>query len=106
MSTELIFTTGHDPASGALVLGAAGEIDMSNASAFAAALERARHDADSFVLDLTGVEYLDSAGLAALFPHVDHVRLVAGPTLGPLLTIAGLADVTTIRDADPPADDR
>jgi anti-sigma B factor antagonist len=97
MSTELTFTTGHDP-SGCLVLGAVGEIDMSNAAAFAAALEEARRDGDRFVLDLTGVEYLDSAGLAVLFPHVDHVRLVAGPLLGPLLTIAGLADVTTIRE--------
>ena len=97
MSTELTFTTGRDPASGTLVLGAAGEIDMSNAAAFAAALDEARHGADSFVLDLTEVEYLDSAGLAALFPHVDHVRLVVGPILGPLLTVAGLADVTTIR---------
>ena len=97
MSTELTFTTGHDP-SGCRVLGAAGEIDMSNAAAFAAALDDACRDGDRLVLDLTGVEYLDSAGLAVLFPHVDHVRLVAGPLLGPLLTIAGLADVTTIRD--------
>jgi anti-anti-sigma factor len=97
MSTELTFTTGRDP-SGRLVLGAAGEIDMSNAAEFAAALEKARNEADTFVLDLTAVEYLDSAGLAALFPHVDHVHLVAGPILGPLLTVAGLADVTTVRD--------
>jgi anti-sigma B factor antagonist len=97
MSTELTFTTGRDPSSGSLILGAAGEIDMSNAPAFSAALEQARSEADAFVLDLTRVEYLDSAGLAALFPHVDHVRLVAGPLLGPLLTIAGLSDVTTIR---------
>jgi anti-sigma B factor antagonist len=97
MSTELTFTTARDP-DGAIVLGAAGEIDMSNASAFSAALAETRRGEEAFVLDLTRVEYLDSAGLAALFPHVDHVRLVAGPLLGPLLTIAGLADVTTIRD--------
>jgi anti-sigma B factor antagonist len=96
MSTELTFTTARDPA-GVLVLGASGEIDMSNASAFSAALADARRQENAFVLDLTRVEYLDSAGLAALFPHVDHVRLVAGPLLSPLLTIAGLSDVTTIR---------
>ncbi|HEY0531170.1 MAG TPA: STAS domain-containing protein [Actinoplanes sp.] len=96
MSTDLTFTTTRDP-DGSLVVGAAGEIDMSNAAEFAAALEDARRQGDAFVLDLTRVEYLDSAGLAALFPHVDHVHLVAGPLLGPLLTIAGLADVTTIR---------
>jgi anti-anti-sigma factor len=98
MSTELTFTTGRRP-DGTLVLGATGEIDMSNAAAFAAALTDARGDAKGpFVLDLTRVEYLDSAGLAALFPHVDDVHLVAGPLLGPVLTIAGLADLTTIRD--------
>jgi anti-sigma B factor antagonist len=97
MSTELTFTTVRDPSSGSLVLGAAGEIDMSNAPAFSAALDEAGQEEDGFVLDLTRVEYLDSAGLAALFPHVEHVRLVAGPLLGPLLTVAGLADVTTIR---------
>jgi anti-sigma B factor antagonist len=96
MSTEVTFTTARDP-EGALVLGAAGEIDMSNAPAFSAALAEARRQEEAFVLDLTGVEYLDSAGLAVLFPHVDHVKLVAGPLLGPLLTVAGLADVTTIR---------
>jgi anti-sigma B factor antagonist len=98
MSTELTFTTGRDP-DGSLVIGAAGEIDMSNASALSDALAEARRREEAFVLDLTAVEYLDSAGLAVLFPHVDHVRLVAGPLLGPLLTIAGLAGVTTIRDA-------
>jgi anti-sigma B factor antagonist len=97
MST-LTFTTRSSE--GAVVVAAAGEIDMSNAAEFAAALEEAGRGADRFVLDLTEVEYLDSAGLAALFPHVDHVHLVAGPLLGPLLTIAGLADVTTIRSAD------
>lgn len=97
MSTELTFTTARDP-NGSLVVAAAGEIDMSNAPKLSAALADARSEADAFVLDLTGVEYLDSAGLAALFPHVDHVRLVAGPVLVPLLTVAGLADVTTVRD--------
>ena len=96
MSTELTFTTGRRP-DGTLVLGATGEIDMSNAAAFAAALTDA-HATGPFVLDLTRVEYLDSAGLAVLFPHVDDVHLVAGPLLGPVLTIAGLADVTTIHD--------
>jgi anti-anti-sigma factor len=94
----MTFSARPDASSGSLVLSVAGEIDMSNAAEFAAALSSAREAADSFVLDLTAVEYLDSAGLAALFPHVDHLRLVAGPLLSPLLTIAGLADVTTVRD--------
>jgi anti-anti-sigma factor len=99
MSTALTCTTDHRP-DGAVVLTAVGEIDMSNAGAFSAALTAAREDlADGpLVVDLTGVEYLDSAGLAALFPHVDHVRLIAGSLLAPVLTIAGLDDLTTITD--------
>jgi anti-sigma B factor antagonist len=97
MSTELTFDRART-ADGELVLRAAGEIDMSNASRFAEALAEAAADG-RFTLDLTRVDYLDSAGLAALFPHVDEVRLLAGPVLGPVLTIAGLADVTTIRES-------
>jgi anti-sigma B factor antagonist len=99
VSTALSFSTGSRP-DGSAVLAATGEIDMSNAAAFAAALAEARRTAaDSpLIVDLTRVEYLDSAGLAALFPHVDHVRLVAGPLLAPVLTIAGLDDRTTIDD--------
>jgi anti-sigma B factor antagonist len=99
MSTALTFSTGRRP-DGAVVLAATGEIDMSNAETFSAALAAAHQDAADgpLLVDLTRVEYLDSAGLAALFPHVDHIRLVAGPLLAPLLTMAGLEDVTTIQD--------
>ena len=93
----MTFTIGRR-ADGSPVLLASGEIDMSNAAAFAAALADAA-SAGPFTVDLTRVEYLDSAGLAALFPHVDRVHLLAGPLLGPVLTIAGLDDVTTISDS-------
>jgi anti-anti-sigma factor len=98
MSTALTLTTGRRP-DGAVVVTAVGEIDMSNAAAFATALAEAKSDAtdDLLVIDLTGVQYLDSAGLAALFPHVDRLRLVATPLLAPVLTIAGLDDLTTVR---------
>jgi len=94
MSTALTFTTERRP-DGSAVLVAAGEIDMSNAASFAAALEQAS-TAGPFVVDLTRVEYIDSAGLAALFPHVEHLRLIASPLLEPVLTIAGMDDLTTI----------
>jgi anti-anti-sigma factor len=95
MSTALTFTTGRRP-DGTVVLAAAGEIDMSNAEDFSAALAAAGDDA--FVVDLTGVEYIDSAGLAAIFPYVERVHLVANPLLAPVLTIAGLDDLTTVED--------
>ena len=98
MSTALSLTTGNGP-DGAVVLEATGEIDMSNAAAFSAALTDARQGvAGPLVVDLTRVEYIDSAGLAALFPHVEHLRLVATPLLAPVLTVAGLDDLTTVHE--------
>ena len=95
MSTQLALTTDRGP-DGALVVAAVGEIDMSNVDALAAALSQA--ESDPLVLDLTAVEYLDSAGLAAIFSHVDRIRLVATPLLAPVLTVAGLDDLTTVRE--------
>lgn len=98
MTTELTFATSERP-DGVVVLALAGEIDMSNAETFEGALADAHREAGtgSFVLDLTRVEYLDSAGLAVLFRHVDRLELVAAPLLAPVLTIAGLDDITTIK---------
>lgn len=95
MSTPLTLTPGRT-SDGAVVLTAAGEIDMSNSASFAAALTDTSRDAGgAFTVDLTAVEYIDSAGLAALFPHVDHLRLISNRLLAPVLTIAGLDDITT-----------
>ncbi|GIF08430.1 STAS domain-containing protein [Actinoplanes siamensis] len=97
MTTALTLTTGQDQ-DGAPVLVAAGEIDMSNAERFTAALSEAITDRrEPLVVDLTAVEYLDSAGLAALFHHADRIEVVTGPLLSPLLAVSGLADLTTVR---------
>jgi len=92
-------------ADGIPVVTVAGEIDMSNADRFrdalglAAAAAAAAADGGSFVVDLTGVEYLDSAGVHALFEHAARIRLVAGPLLEPVLTVSGLADITSVEDS-------
>jgi anti-sigma B factor antagonist len=80
-------------ADGIPVVTVAGEIDMSNADRFrdALGLAAAAADGGSFVVDLTGVEYLDSAGVHALFAHASRIRLIAGPLLEPVLTISGLS---------------
>ncbi|WIM93422.1 STAS domain-containing protein [Actinoplanes oblitus] len=97
MTTALTLTTGQD-AAGALVLTAVGEIDMSNAETFAAALgEAVTDDGRPVLVDLTAVEYLDSAGLATLFQHAGRIEVVTGPLLAPLLTVSGLGDLTTVR---------
>ena len=93
------------------VVTVAGEIDMSNAERFRDALGLAAAEADgaaaaadgvdgggSFVVDLTGVEYLDSAGVHALFGYAPRIRLIAGPMLEPVLTVSGLSGITSMRD--------
>ncbi|MFY1691247.1 STAS domain-containing protein [Plantactinospora sp. WMMB782] len=97
-ATALTITTDRR-ADGTPVLTAVGEIDMSNADSFAAALADAVTGADGtpLLVDLTAVEYLDSAGLATLFGHAEQIRLVVNPLLGPVLTISGLTDLTSVR---------
>jgi anti-anti-sigma factor len=84
-------------ADGIPVVTVAGEIDMSNADRFrdALGLAAAAADGGSFVVDLTGAEYLDSAGVHALFAYASRIRLIAGPLLEPVLTISGLAGITS-----------
>jgi anti-anti-sigma factor len=100
VATALELSTRPGP-DGIPVVTVAGEIDMSNADRFRDALglaAAAAADGGSFVVDLTGVEYLDSAGVHALFEHAARIRLIAGPLLEPVLTVSGLADITAVSD--------
>ena len=90
---------------GTIVLTAAGEIDMSNAARFGAALGDAADAATAaaagqvdanFVVDLTAVSYLDSAGLTALLPHASRITIIATGLLAPVLAVTGLEPVTTV----------
>jgi anti-anti-sigma factor len=62
---------------GTLVLTAAGEIDLSNIDAFDQALATASGEAarsgETLTVDLSGVQYLDSAAVNALFTRADHM---------------------------------
>ncbi|MDI6102142.1 STAS domain-containing protein [Actinoplanes sp. NEAU-A12] len=100
MTTALTLTAAPGP-DGVIVLTAAGEIDMSNAEAFAEALTSAVTGATGsrLIVDLTEVHYLDSAGLAALFAQADQIELRTGPLLAPLLEVSGLAELTTVHQA-------
>ena len=100
MPTPLELST-RPGADGIPVVTVAGEIDMSNADRFrdALGLAAAAADGGSFVVDLTGVEYLDSAGVHVLFAHAARIRLIAGPLLEPVLTVSGLADITSVEDS-------
>ncbi|MFD5629175.1 MULTISPECIES: STAS domain-containing protein [unclassified Streptomyces] len=92
MPTPLTLTSGRRP-DGTALLTAVGEIDMSNTEELATALA---DTSGPLVLDLTGIEYLDSAGLSVLFPHADRIELIANPLLQPVLTISGLSGLTTV----------
>ena len=100
MATALELSTRPGP-DGIAVVTVAGEIDMSNPARFRDALglaAAAAADGGSFVVDLTGVEYLDSAGVHVLFAHAARIRLIAGPLLEPALTVSGLSDITSVSD--------
>ena len=96
MATSLELSTRRDP-DGTPVVTAVGEIDMSNADKFRDALSQAAAAGGPVVVDLTRVEYLDSAGVHALFAHAPGLRLIASPLLAPVLAISGLSDVTSVR---------
>ena len=81
------------------VLAAAGEIDMSNVAGFRDALSQAGAGDAAFIVDLTAVDYLDSAGLTALLPYAQRVKILATAVLAPVLSVTGLDPVTTVISA-------
>ena len=75
-----------------------GEVDLSNVDRLRGALDI---DAPSLVVDLGGVTYIDSAGMAALFARAVRGRLEVhfgdDSVVGPLIDITRLCDVAVIR---------
>jgi anti-anti-sigma factor len=104
MPTSLTLDTGRS-VDGGLVLTATGEIDLSNVEPFSQALTTAVADADSgdenLVVDLSGVEYLDSAAVNVLFPHAEHIRVIAHPFLVRIFDISGFSEVATVEPSSP-----
>jgi anti-anti-sigma factor len=92
---------------GTLVLTATGEIDLSNIDAFDQALATASGEAartgETLTVDLSGVEYLDSAAVNALFTRADHIRLIAHPLLMSIFNMSGLAKLVSVELASDPA---
>ncbi len=84
-----------------------GEIDLSNAGEFAAALRDAADAAKGLVVDLSEVSYIDSSGIAALFDlaekWTDASRLrVVAPEASPTHRVLSIARLnrTMALDAD------
>ena len=89
---------------GCAVLGAAGEIDVSTASAFRAALVNAVEHSEHLVVDLSSVTFLDCAGLSALAAVVRRVRAADGTLhlvgvnglVGRIVTLTRLDEVVVV----------
>lgn len=108
MTTSLTLDTVRS-GDGELALIAAGEIDLSNIDAFDQALTLATAEVTgsgtALKVDLSAVEYLDSAAINALFARADRIHVVAHPLLMRSLTLSGLAEVATVEAASPSAQD-
>jgi anti-anti-sigma factor len=106
MATSLSLDTTRN--NGGVVLVAAGEVDLSNIDAFNKALTAASTEAagggKTLTVDLSAVEYLDSAAINALFTRADDIRLIAHPLLMPVLTISGLTELVTVEPPSPRAE--
>ncbi|MGW4057884.1 STAS domain-containing protein [Amycolatopsis sp. NPDC004747] len=97
MTTALTLVSGPGD-DGDRVLSVTGEIDMSNAAKFGAALDRELLAGTGVTVDLTGVTYLDSAGVAVLFDRAGghDLRLVAPRLLDRVLRVSGLTQVAKV----------
>lgn len=92
---------------GKLALTATGEIDLSNIEAFdqALATAEAAGSATALIVDLSQVEYLDSAAINALFVRADQIHVIAHPLLMRSLTVSGLTELAIVEAAPPAAQD-
>lgn len=88
---------------GGCVLRVGGEIDRSNSAEFGSAVETCLGRTDGrLTVDLSLVDYLDSAGLSVLFAHAGQIELIVSELLAPVLEVTGLGALTPVRY--PPSD--
>ncbi|WP_426502189.1 STAS domain-containing protein [Dactylosporangium sp. McL0621] len=95
MTTPLHITIGRS-ADGVAQLSAVGEIDLTNAPEFAARLRDALGGGSRALVDLTRVDYLDSAALATLFAHADRLDIRISPLNEALLSFSGLDQLAAV----------
>ena len=104
MPTSLTFDTARRNDHN-LVLIAIGEIDLSNIDAFNQALTAAGIEAASsggtFTVDLSAIDYLDSAAINALYARAGQIDVIAHPLLMSVLTMSGLTELVTVEPAPP-----
>jgi anti-anti-sigma factor len=85
---------------GAVTVAASGEIDMTSAEPFREALT-AGAGGGHLTIDLTAVQYLDSAGIRVLCERVGQqnvdVLVEPGSAAAVAVEVSGLVDVVTVR---------
>jgi anti-sigma B factor antagonist len=77
-----------------------GEISLSTAAEFRAALEQASAECGRLVVDLTAAEFLSSAGISSLYRQADHlvaVVVTADSIISRALSVAGFKVLVTDR---------
>ncbi|GAA3390244.1 STAS domain-containing protein [Cryptosporangium minutisporangium] len=100
MTSPLQITTDR-LADGKRQLTVTGEIDLGNAAYFKEELGAALQPGPRLLVDLTGVEYLDSAALAVLFTYADRIEIRIAPLNEYLLTVCGLTQLTDVEVVRP-----
>ena len=98
---EFLPATEHEPAT----VRAVGEIDLTNAGQFQAALDQAAAVSSAITADMSAVTYCDSATIRALFIAAGKAQLTirvstTGPITETLLKVSGLDQIATVLTSD------
>jgi len=103
-----LFHVTTEPTEDAIVVRAAGEIDMSTVGVLRRALDRARAEDATVLLDLSGVTFIDSNGLHLLL-EASHSSAVSdwgffvvrpSEAVRRLLQVSGTSDLIMVVDPD------
>ncbi|MGQ0844277.1 MAG: STAS domain-containing protein [Sporichthyaceae bacterium] len=84
---------------------AKGEFDAGNAEVLRAALAEVSRSPDGFIVDLTGVAFLDSSAIRTVWdvvPLAPTVLVATGSLVARLCQITGLHRVADLRFVEPP----
>jgi anti-sigma B factor antagonist len=108
MSVPDLFHVTAEPLEDAIIVRAAGEIDMSTVDVLRRELDTARAEAPTALLDLSGVTFIDSTGLHLLL-EASHSSAVSdwgffvvrpSEAVRRLLDVSGTADLIMVVDPD------
>jgi anti-sigma B factor antagonist len=99
-AAEALVRTGSDPA-GVPVISVSGELDISNADTLEATVASvAAKRPEELIFDLSGLRFMDSAGIAVLLGAASKVTVVhlrdPSDAVRRVVELTGLADVLTI----------